>query len=353
MYNFSLTEDQEIRAKELHKQAIIINGTSYMTFTDDYMKNVRDAGITLTIPTIAWIENLSDTIDIIAKWYDKIKRNSEVALQATTVSDIKQAKSENKCAYLFEFQNTHPFEGRVDLLDVFHQLGVYMIQPTYNEKNLIGNGCGERTDEGLSNFGYRFIERMNDLNMIIDLSHVGIQTSKDILEIGKIVICSHTNARALCDNVRNKYDEQLKAIAEKDGIIGINAVSAFINYSKVMNGEHVTIDEMLDHLDYICNLVGPNHVAIGLDYSGGERDSFGIYNYLPDSGWVWREDIFGPYPSPSSETDKAFHYPEGIEDISNMINITRGLVARGYSDEDILKILGQNWIRMLERSLKP
>lgn len=340
LQRFNLTADQENRANKLHENAIIVDGTQGSNFTDEYFSVVRDAGVTVTMPTVAWIENLSESIKLIADWYTKLKRNTAVAIQATTIDDVKKAKEEGKVAYIFAFQDTHPLETRIDLLDVFYKLGVRMIQLTYNERNLVGDGCGERTDCGLSNIGLMLIDRMNDLNMIIDLSHVGDKTTWEAIEASKLVVCSHSNARALCKNPRNKTDEQIKAIAEKDGIIGVAAFPPFVKWTHAR--ESPTIEDLLEHIDYIVKLVGPNHVGLGLDFTDFTE------NINPEEQVIalpFHPNIYGP-PGP-----KATHV-EGIGTVSQIINITKGLVARGYSDEDILKILGGNWIRILKRSLK-
>jgi membrane dipeptidase len=332
---------QEAKARELHKEAIIVDGTQASNFVDPYFTVLRDAGVTVSLPTVAWIENLSESIKLVAEWYGKLERNKSVALQATTMDDIKRAKAEAKVAYVFAFQNVHPLENKIELLDLFYKLGLRMVQLTYNEKNLVGDGCGERTNAGLSDFGLKLIERMNDLDVIVDLSHVGDKTTDEAIEASKIVVCSHSNARALCKNVRNKTDEQIKAIAEKDGIMGVAAFPSFVKRTTMERGERPTLDDLLDHVDHIVNLVGSEHVGLGLDF---------VENVVQEEqtkGLLTRPDIWG-LPTPNG----VYEYAEGIAGIADLFNITRGLVARGYSDHDILNILGGNWIRVLERSLK-
>jgi membrane dipeptidase len=333
-----LSKAQEARATEIHRKAIIVDGTQASDFTTQYFKVVRDAGVTVSIPTVASDENLSESVKLIAEWYSKIRRNQAVALHATTIADIKRAKEENKVAYVFAFQNILPLETRVDLLDLFHKLGIRMIQITYNEKNIVGDGCGERTDCGLSSFGLKVIERMNDLNMIVDLSHVGDRSTDEAIEASKFVVCSHANARSVCNNVRNRKDEQIKAIARKDGMIGVAAFPSFVKRTRTEKGELPTVKDLLDHIDYIAKLVGTDHVGIGLDFIEGAEEAQLL---------LTRPDIWG-LPGPRGVYD----YTEGIDSISKVSNITRGLVERGYSDNDILKILGRNWLRVLEKSLR-
>jgi membrane dipeptidase len=185
------------------------------------------------------------------------------------------------------------------------------------------------------------IERMNELDMIVDLSHVGDRTTDEAIDAGKIVVCSHSNARSLCKNVRNKTDDQIKALAKKNGIIGVVAHPSFVKWTNTEKDELPTLDDLLDHIDYIVKFVGSEHVGFGFDF---------VENIIPEQqtqDLLTRPEIWG---RPTSKG--TYDYPVGISGISDAINVTKGLIARGYADGDILNILGRNWIRVLKRSLK-
>jgi len=338
--SIKLSKSEEERALEIHEKSIIVDCLQASVFTDEYFKTVKEAGVTIVHKTVASDNNLSEAIKLIADWYDKLERNKNHAFLALTFEELLKAKRENKVAYIFGFQNTLPIESNVTLLDVFYKLGVRIIQLTYNEKNLVGDGCGERTNCGLSNFGIRVIERMNKLGMIVDIGHVGDKTGMEAIELAETVICSHANARKICNNPRNKDDETIKALAEKDGVIGVNAFPAFVKWTRTELGERPTVNDLLDHIDYIVNLVGVDYVGLGLDL---------IDNWPLERHRILdrRPDIWGK-PAP----DGRYHYPEGIENVTQIINITKGLVARGYSDDEIQKILGKNWLRVFKRVFK-
>ncbi|RLE54282.1 MAG: membrane dipeptidase [Candidatus Methanomethylicota archaeon] len=337
LFKFDLSKDEEDRALELHKKCVIVDGLQASIFTDEYLQKVRDAGVTVVHKTVASEHNLSEAVKSIADWYSKIERNSDKALLATTVEDMIKAKREGKVAYIFGFQNTIPLEYDLNLLEVYYRLGVRIIQLTYNERNLVGDGCGERTNCGLSNFGVELIERMNKLKMIVDISHVGDKSGLEAIELADIPVCTHANARALCNNVRNKDDETIKALAEKDGVIGVNAFPAFVKWTRMDVGERPSVSDLLDHIDYIVNLVGIDHVGLGLDLI----DNWPIEKHKT---LMKRPDIWGK-PAP----DGTYKYPIGIENVTQIINITRGLVARGYSNVEIEKILGKNWLRIFSK----
>lgn len=339
MRTLELSRKEEEKATDLHRESIIVDGCQASVFLDEYFKTVRDAGIAATIPTVAWNHNLREAVKLVSDWYAKIHRNSDTALFATSIGDVLRAKDEGRVAYIFGFQNILPLEGNTELLEVYKRLGVRMIQLTYNERNLAGDGCDERTDRGLSRFGINVIERMNKLGILLDLSHVGDRTTAEAIEISDFPVVSHANTRALCKNARNKTDEHIKAIAEKGGIVGITAYPSFVKWTRTERGERPTVADVLDHLEYVAEFAGVRHVGLGLDF---------IENAPPEEFELLasRPEIWG-LPNPKG----IYEYPVGLEGISKIINITRGLVTRGYSDTEIEKILGENWLTLLRRVL--
>lgn len=330
-----LNREEVKRASALHGRWIIIDSSQSSNFTGDYFKKVVNAGVTATIVTVAWNHNLHETVKLIWNWRTNINKNGDVALFAESIDSIFRAKKEKKVAYLFGFQNTLPLEGDIELLEIYKDLGVRIMQLTYNEKNMVGCGCGEQDDYGLTSFGIEVIERMNKLRILVDLSHAGDKTAAEAIELAEYPVFSHSNARSLCNNVRNIKDEQIKAIGKKGGIVGVNAYPAFVKRTRTEIGERPNVSDFLDHIDYMVKLIGVDHVGIGLDLiENAQEEEFAL---LASNQGIWG------LPNPQG----IYEYPEGIEEISEILNITRGLLARGYSDEEIKKIMGENWLRVL------
>jgi membrane dipeptidase len=324
-----LDKVEEERAAALHERAIVFDGLNGSIMDGPYYDEMRAGGVTGANVTVGLaFDFFHGAVKNIVDRYKSLHENSERAFLATSGDDLRRAKREKRVGIMIGFQNSTPVESDPYLLDVFYRLGIRIIQPTYNERNLYGDGCDERMDAGLSKFGYTLIERMDALGIVIDLSHVGERTSLETIEHSKnACIVSHANARSLCDNARNKSDELIHAVAGKGGVFGVTAFPAFVT-----KDPNPTLEHVLDHLDYVVDLVGASAAGIGLDfYHGMEK--------LVEKFLSRRPEVWGT----------RFTYPDGIQRPVDFPDITRGLVARGYSDQEVLGILGGNFLRVLDK----
>jgi len=214
-------------------------------------------------------------------------------------------------------------------IDVLYGLGVRLAGLTYTRKTFVGDGQFERTDCGLSDLGIAAVERMNDLGMIVDLSHAGARTALEAIEHSRVpVVFSHNAAKAIWPTNRTRGDEELVACASKGGLIGVTAVP-----NSLSDDPHQDIACVLDHYDYLVKLVGEDHVAIGTDTLVGDHVGF----HKLGAG---RDATARQFPAP---------YLSGLESPADGKNIIRGLIARGYSDEQIRKIAGGNVLDLLRR----
>jgi membrane dipeptidase len=328
-----LDPEQEEKAQVIHEQAIIIDGLCYMSAPDDdtYPKAMIKAGVTATNVTIPEVlDNFDQSVRRIAAWYQSISTFSDHLIHALSVDDIYHAKEEGKTTIIMGFQDTKPIENEFKLLDVFHQLGIRIIQLTYQYQNFVGCGCGEK-DTGLSAFGRDLVMKLNDLGILIDLSHCGPKTAMGAIELtAKPVAFTHAGVLALCNHVRNKSDELIKAVSEIGGLIGIPSYSQFLD---IRATRMPSIVEYLDVIEYVINLVGIDHVALGFDFTP-----------------TWSEDDYNKSAEkyPEIYLDYSFENTplKGLHDIREIINVTRGLITRGYNEESIQKVLGENFLRV-------
>jgi len=221
----------------------------------------------------------------------------------------------------------YPFLERIDAL---HGLGLRRFDPIKNFRNYIGDGCLERYDSGLSHYGLAVVERMNRVGMIVDTSHWGERSTLDAIEGSKDpVLISHAGARALVPrNARLKSDTVIHALAEKNGVIGVCGIPNYLSQEKRQG-----VEDMAAHIDHIVDLVGVEHVAIGTDIVWGDHAALPIHRH-----YIERMDM-----------SVAAAYMEGIESIEEWPNIVRCLVHRGYSDDEISRIVGENALKLMTR----
>jgi len=251
----------------------------------------------------------------------------------TTAEEIRRAKADGIVAFYAHCQPVHPTVRSLKDFDVAYRKGLRSFMLTYNQMNNLGVGCTERVDAGLSMFGVDVVKHCNDIGMIVDVSHCGHLTTMDACHYSKYPVnANHTAARGLHEHARGKSDEALKAIAGTGGVIGVVAVPAFLT-----DAAEPTINDMLDHIGYLADLVGWQHVAIGTDWPlqapldvleatlGVETRAIGFR--IQDRLDLAQRLI-------------------GFDDCRDLPNITRGLVKRGCSDEQVRGILGENALRV-------
>jgi membrane dipeptidase len=306
----------------------------HMVDKDLTLPRFRKAGIDFVSLTVSIRESaLGATVRHIARVKAHIAERREQMSFVTTAEQIIAAKKAGKLAVGLHFQGTDPFEGSVELVEVFAELGIRHALIAYNQRNFAGDGCVERTDGGLSRYGVRLIEAMNKAAMIVDGSHTGHRSSMDAMAIcSRPFIFSHSNAHALVPHYRNIKDDQIKACAATGGLIGINGVNEFLG------NEKATTEVMFRHVDYIANLVGPEHVGIGLDYV---KDYEAIWGWMQDSPDLWPDnDGAAPvYPDHAQ--------PEQIRELALR------MLDAGYPRPDVHAILGGNYLRVLRQHERP
>lgn len=251
---------------------------------------------------------------------------------ASTVAAFRKAKADGVLAVYGNCQPTYGLPVELDAIDRAYAKGLRVLMLTYNRMDFVGSGCTERVDAGLSNYGLQVIERCNSRGLIIDTSHCGKQTTLDACRFSKApVLANHTSAAAVYAHARGKSDAELDAIAATGGVVGVVTVPFFLASGTP------TIEAMLDHIDYIAHRIGWQHVGIGTDWPlQAPHDLL--------------EETVGPLLSevgfrPEDHVDVT-QTLIGFEDSRDFPNITRGLVKRGYSDEQIRAVLGENFLRV-------
>lgn len=321
----------------VHREAIVIDATCPLLNDESYVSWWVEGGATAAAPSVGGSERAARTLKNLARWRRIIDQDEQLIL-VRSAADIEKAKAEDRFGIIFHFQGTAPIEDDLNLVDVFKDLGVGMIQLAYNVRNAVGDGAEERTNAGLSHLGVRLIERMNEARAIIDCSHTGERTTLEAIELSSApVVFSHANARALRPSARTITDQQIRAAAETGGLVGIVGYPAFVSDSP-----RPTLDEFIAHIDYVVNLAGIDHVGLGIDYYQGQ---VGVAD-LETAETMYRSAVASGRWNPESYPPPPYHYPSGIETPRTLPNLTRRLLERGYSEDDTRKIIGGNWLRV-------
>lgn len=323
----------ESASRKLHDEAIVIDCLEISNWSETVFRNMRQGGLTAVNCTVSVLEDFRQTINNIAWWRKAFSRHADMIMPVKTVGDIRKAKKAGKTGIIFGFQNTSAIEDDLDLLATFHELGVRVIQLTYMEANLVGQGCLERIDSGLTQYGIEMVEEMNRLGILIDLSHVGYRTTMDAIEASrKPVAFTHANPKSLCDHPRNKTDDAITALVRKGGVIGATVFPAFLPA-----GNKSTLKDFVKVVDYLVKMVGIDHVAVGTDFTEGQPKEF--FDWL-----LTGKSKKGP----SLKLDHPLKNPEGIQCAADFPNLTAALSAHGYAESDVRKILGENIMRLFK-----
>jgi membrane dipeptidase len=373
------TRDQALwqRALAIHRRAIVVDThndvTTPMT-NDDFdlkgtppapyrtnIERMKKGGLTAEFFSLyvkPWYVTHGGaarrTLDMIDSVYRAVERHPNELMIATTAADIRRAKAQNKIACLMGIEGGHAIENSLPTLREFHRLGVRYMTLTWNNANDWADSNRESKHNGLTDFGKEVVREMNRLGMLVDVSHVGDKTMSDVLDISKApIIASHSSARALSNVPRNIPDDLLKRIAKNGGVVQINFYSMFVDAATVapqnaarnekLRAQEAELNEkfkddperlseesdkleaanplpplpiskLIDHIDHIVKVAGIDHVGIGADFDG------------------------------------ANDMPEGARDVSMLPNITYELLKRGYSEQDIRKILGENLLRVMTQA---
>ena len=290
----------------------------------------RASGIT-AFHVASGTRDYDSTLIYLAGWQGFAGRNSHVFSLVGRAEDIDRAKKDGKCAVIMGIQNSAHFRSPEDV-KTFYQLGQRCSQLTYNSQNLIGSGSTERVDGGVSDFGAAIIKAMNEVGMLVDVSHSGDRTTLDAIDIStKPIAFTHSNCRALVNHPRVKTDEAIVALAKKGGVMGMTGVRNFVSAT-----EPTDVSNVVNHIDHAVKLVGIDHVGIGSDadlhgYDAMPADQIARTKANYKDSYAFRELI---------DTD-------GFDHPLKMFDLTEELIRRNYSDANIKAILGGNFRRLL------
>jgi membrane dipeptidase len=324
----------------LFERALVVDSLGFIDdelLGDDGWDLIPRSGLT-ALHTSLSNRSLRLALEDLAEWQARFDRYPNKLIKVLAAEDIERSKRERKLGILLGFQNATCIEDDIDNLYKLHAAGTRVIQLTYNSRNLLGDGCTERTNAGLSDFGVAAVETMNELGIAVDLSHCGEQTSRDGIAISrKPPAFTHTVCKAIYDHPRAKSDELLRAMADRSGMIGIVSLGYFIGPTA-----DTSFEGYLHHIDHAVEVAGIDHVGLASDYS-----LRGIRATATRESWY----------EPRLETFKASYnvrWPPWISEVDGperFRTTAQALTKRGYRTEEVEKLLGGNWTRYFRQAL--
>ena len=318
-----------------YNNAVLIDGLVISKFSRAVFEDMKKGGITAANCTCCVWHDFNATMSNIATWKHWFKEYDDIITQVYTSLDIIHAQNEGKVGIILGWQNTSGIGDDLNNLILFKDLGVKIMQLTYNSQNLVGSGCWESSDSGLSDFGHDVVSEMNALRILIDLSHVGPKTSDDAIRYSKKPVTYSHCCPMLKQHARNKTDDQLRTIANAGGFVGFASYTPFLP-----KGKESTLADCVSAMEYLINIVGEDNTGIGTDWVQDQDIDF--FNYLSSDKGKGR---------PTSTPHKTVpSMPLGLESMGSFRNFIPAMEAAGWSETRIRKVLGENWLKFLKES---
>ncbi len=322
---------------------IIIDGLQYINWNRERFEKTRDSGITTVHVTIAYWENFREVIANISQWQRHFDNNADLIMPVRSAADVLQAKQSGKLGIVFGFQNCSPIEDDISLIKVLHDLGARIMQLSYNNQSLLATGCYEENDPGITRFGKQAIKEMNRVGMLIDMSHSAERSTLEAIELSERPIAiTHANPSFFHDAVRNKSDRVLRALSESGGMLGFSMYPFHLK-----NAADCTLQEFCRMIGQTVEIMGIDRLGIGSDLCEGW--GYETLEWMRSGRWTFAAD----YGEGTADNKQWPRQPDWFQGSQDIMNIAEGLAAEGFTQQDIDKLMGRNWLRFFEQSFEP
>jgi membrane dipeptidase len=339
-------------AATLYARSLVIDGLGFPGGMDDEneglsdleLAHVAESGLAAThltvgsVGTMAPLAAFEQIVRDVARWDDEIAAHPEVLAGVRAVSDIGRARQAGRLGLIYGLQDGVAFEDDPARLDALAHLGIRVVQPTYNRRNLLGDGCMEPADAGLSRTGLEAVERLQTLGLLVDLSHCGRRTAADAIAAAtRPVAFTHTGCYALAEHPRHRTDAELRAVADTGGVSGI-----FI-MPYLAKGKQPTADDVIAHLEHALKVAGEDHVSLGTDGVISPTDLSEAYKEQFRETTRTRKErgIAAPY-----ETEDGYLFASDLNTPRRFETLAGRLLERGHGEARVEKILGGNLLRV-------
>ncbi len=310
-----------------------IDNLQYCKWSREIFEINRDAGLNAVHVTVVYHEDYDEFLKRVSEWDELFNKNSDLIFLGKDFKDIEKAKSENKTAIFFGFQNCSPIEDDLKLVEKVHSLGCRFMQLTYNNQSLLATGCYENVDSGVTNFGKEVIKEMNRVGIVIDMSHSAEKSTLDAIELSERPIAiTHANPFFWHNAKRNKSEVLLKNLSDSGGMLGL---SLYAHHLK--DGSNCKIENFCEMVAKTAELIGVKNIGIGSDLCLNQPDN--VVEWMRNGTWTKAKN----YGEGSKDKPGFPKQPEWFVDARGFNFLEKGLKDIGFSNEEVNDILGNNW----------
>src|SRR5262249_46707120 len=316
----------------------IIDACQYCNWSPEILRQLREGGIDAISVTICYHEDFRETVENLVDWNRRFEQHSDLIVKAKTGAEIERAKAAGRTAVIFASQNPSCIEDDIGLVEVLADLGVKVMQLTYNNQSLLGTGCYEADDSGVTRMGREVIKEMNRVGVLIDMSHSAERTTLETIDLSaRPISITHANSNVWHKVVRNKSDAVLTALAARGGMLGLSLYPYHLR-----GGSDCPLESFTEMAARLVDMLGIDHIGIGSDLCQGHSDK--IIEWMRVGRWT--------KAAPGSALGAAVlpAQPPWFRDNRDWGKIAAGLRARGFSATETGKILGDNWLKFFTAS---
>ena len=327
----------EARARRRH----LIDACQYCNWSEKIFRELREGEVDAIQVTVCYHEDFRETVENLIDWNGYFARFPELIRRAVSTADIDAAQDSGQTAVLLGLQNASAIEDDIGLVGILHGLGIRVMQLTYNNQSLLGAGCYETHDAGITRMGREVIAEMNRLGMLIDMSHSAERTTLEAIDLSaRPISVTHANPASWHRVARNKSDAVLKALAARGGMLGLSLYPLHLKA-----GSDCTLESFTEMVARLAELIGAAHIGIGSDLCQDQPDS--VVEWMRNGRWtkVSADIGLGKPVFPKQ--------PQWFRDNRDFGRIRDGLARRGFAEAEIDGIMGDNWYRLFARSFEP
>ena len=318
----------------------IIDALQYSNWSEKIFREMNEGGITAVHVTICYHEDFQEMVQNVIAWNQRFEQFSQHIFHGLTSDDVRKADEEGRTAIFFGFQNCSPIEDNIGLVEVCHKLGVRFMQLSYNNQSLLAAGCYEVDDPGITRMGRQVIKEMNRVGLVVDMSHSANRSTLEAIEISERPIAiTHANPSNWHDALRNKSDDVLKSLAQSGGMLGF---SMYPHHLK--DKSDCQLEDFCGMIARTADMIGVERIGFGSDLCQDQPDT--VVEWMRNGTWT-REKDFGEGSASFTGFPEQPNWFKDNRDFKNILNCLR---KTGFSEIEVERIAGLNWLEFFERS---